>query len=374
MTPSLSPDTSAALYLGLMSGTSADGVDLAVTAICDDRPTLLASFTKPYPQPLRQRILELYEPRENEIDQMGVLDLDLAEFYAEAVMDCLAKHRIPADRIVALGCHGQTVRHRTERSHRRTFSLQLGCPSTLAQRTKLTTVAKFRQKDIASGGQGAPLAPGFHRAVFFDPKERRAVVNIGGIANATLLIPETATVGFDTGPGNSLMDIWAELARGVNYDDRGLWGATGRPVPALLAALLSHPYFAVPPPKSTGREEFCRKWLLATVAPFADEPKENIQATLRELTVQSIVNALPALDRVFICGGGAHNDALMKRLGELLAPTEVTTTAALGVAPDWVEAMAFAWLAYQTLSGLPGNLPSVTGASQPEILGGIYPA
>lgn len=364
---------SSALYAGLMSGTSADGVDLAVVDFAAAKPVLVAASFTAYPATLHSRITSLYQPGEDEIDRAGSLSVELALFFAECIHTLLTQHKLYAAQIRALGSHGQTIRHRPRAEFGLPFSLQIGCPSTLAHYSGITTVADFRAKDIALGGQGAPLAPAFHQAMFADTRETRAVVNIGGISNVTLLTPGKATLGFDTGPGNALMDAWCQQHQGTPYDRDGQWAASGLIVPELLEKMLAHPYFALPAPKSTGREEFSQQWLLAMLQHFPTLRAEDVQATLLEVTAQAIYRALAAPSHVYLCGGGVYNHTLVARLTELLTPATVTTTLALGVAPDWVEAMAFAWLAKQTLASLPGNLPSVTGAAKPAVIGGIYP-
>lgn len=365
------------LYIGLMSGTSADGVDAALVDFTNPQPQLLHSLYCPYPGPLKARVESLYQPAHNEIDRLGSLDVELATLYADAVTELLDEAGKKKSQIQAIGCHGQTIRHRPRPGQGYAFSLQIGCPNTLAQRTGITTVADFRRRDMAAGGQGAPLAPAFHNAVFHSNKEHRAVVNIGGIANITLLPESGPVTGFDTGPGNGLMDAWIQLHQHQRYDQDGAWAQTGANCPPLLATLKGHPYFRMAAPKSTGREEFSLNWLMERLVQFPAIAPQDVQATLLEFTAVTIADALMAsmadLNAAYICGGGCKNPILMARLDHHLPRVKVNTSAELGVDPDWVEAMAFAWLARQTLLGLAGNLPSVTGAREQTILGGIYP-
>ncbi|MGH8307500.1 MAG: anhydro-N-acetylmuramic acid kinase, partial [Gammaproteobacteria bacterium] len=288
----------------------------------------------------------------------------------------LKQSRLSNQDIRAIGSHGQTVRHRPGGPH--PFSLQIADPNIIAARTGIATVADFRRRDMALGGQGAPLVPAFHHAVFADPNETRAVINIGGIANLTLLSAQNGPVsGFDTGPGNLLMDAWSREHLHAPYDENGTFAASGNVDEILLRRLLADEYFQRPPPKSTGREHFSQAWLgkalVDTKLPAAD-----VMATLCELTARCIADAVrkqtPRVSRVLLCGGGIHNAHLVKRLAALLPACELSTTNEFGIAPDWVEAMAFAWLARETLARRPGNLPAVTGAREPAVLGAIYPA
>jgi anhydro-N-acetylmuramic acid kinase len=314
------------------------------------------------------------QPGANELDREGELDVALGRLFAEAATAVLTAAGHPGSRIRAIGSHGQTVRHRPHTVH--PFTRQLGNPSVIAERTGITTVADFRMRDMAAGGEGAPLVPAFHEWLFRAPGMNRAVVNIGGIANATWLPGDSAAavIGFDTGPGNTLLDQWIARHRGEPCDRDGAWGAGGRVLNRLLAALLAEEYFTRPPPKSTGRELFHLDWLGRHLD--GSESPVDVQATLAELTARTIALALRTLPapvrEIYLCGGGAHNRDLVARLGRQLDGATVATTAALGLDPDWVEAVAFAWLAHQTLAGKPGNLPSVTGATREVVLGGIY--
>jgi anhydro-N-acetylmuramic acid kinase len=362
-------------FIGALSGTSIDGIDVAVVAF-EPRPALVASHSMPYPAELRGDLLALCVPGDNEIDRLGRADVQAGRVFAQAVLALLAKAGLqPAD-IRAIGSHGQTIRHRPGGDA--PFTLQIGDPHVIAAATGIPVVADFRRKDLAVGGQGAPLVPAFHEAVFRAPGIDRVVVNIGGIANLTVL-PGDAGVplaGFDTGPGNTLMDAWCRRVLGEPMDRGGALAARGSVLPALLAALLADPYFAKAPPKSTGPEYFSMQWLERLLAAAGPADKADVQATLLALTAQSIADAIgsfPGLARpdVFVCGGGAHNGALMHALQRHLPGCAVDRTDALGVSVDWVEAMAFAWLAYRRLHDLPGNCPRVTGASRPAILGSL---
>lgn len=362
-----------------MSGTSADAIDAVLVDFSPLQPQLLNSYSLPLPEPTRQAIFSLFTPGDNEIERLGRLDRELAYLNAQAVTQLLTLAQQPASAITAIGCHGQTLRHRPRLSYNRAFSLQIGDPNTLAELTGITTVADFRRRDIACGGQGAPLVPAFHQAVFSHPQHARALLNLGGIANITWLPPNAAPMGFDTGPANGLMDAWIQRHLGQAYDANGDWAAQGRVLPHLLQALLAHPFFALPPPKSTGKEDFSIDWLFQQITTHCPQATAvDIQATLLELTALSCCQALnrhcPGLQQLYTCGGGARNNTLSQRLAELLPQVSLATTARLGVDVQWVEAMAFAWLAMRCLQGLTGNLPSVTGAAHAAVLGGIYPA
>lgn len=370
------------LYLGLMSGTSLDGIDACLVHIDGDEGSNVQwvdAHAHALSEPLRAELLALCSPGDNEIERLGRADRWLGEAFALASCELLAKTRVPASTIIALGSHGQTIRH-SPPGPRPTpaYTLQIGDPNTIAQLTGIKTVADFRRRDIAEGGQGAPLVPVFHQCVFGADHERRVIVNIGGMANITLLNAGCDTTGFDTGPGNVLMDHWAATNLKKPYDHNGAWAARGVVAEALLEALLAHPYFRQPVPKSTGRETFNLDWLHAHLTGWPQLSAADIQATLLEFTARTIADAIrthaPPDCAVYVCGGGALNGALMNRLSSLLTPCRVATTEVLGIAPKWVEAAAFAWLAARTMAGLPGSLPGVTGARRPAILGGIYQA
>ncbi|HEY4375251.1 MAG TPA: anhydro-N-acetylmuramic acid kinase [Burkholderiales bacterium] len=360
--------------IGLMSGTSLDGVDAALADFTAGSPRTVATHFAPFDSDLRAELLALQRPVENELERAALAANRLMRAYAAGVTAVLGKANVDAGEIRAVGAHGQTVRHRPDLG----YTLQLNNPALLAELTGIAVVADFRARDVAAGGQGAPLVPAFHRAVFGIPGRLRVIVNIGGIGNITVLNADDRVLGFDTGPGNVLMDLWIARHQGRAHDAEGAWAASGRVQAALLAQMLTEPYFGLPSPKSTGRDLFNAEWL----ARFAgDHAAADMQATLCELTATTIVDAIrrqlgghagDAVE-VFVCGGGAHNTTLRGRLAALGAGWRWAATDALGVAPDWVEAMAFAWLAHQTLANAPGNLASVTGAAGPRVLGALYP-
>lgn len=357
-----------------MSGTSLDGVDAVLAEIGPgSQIRLLHTHYLPYPDDLRVQLLALHTPQSDEIHLAAIAANKLARLYAEAIKTLLDGFA-PA-RVRAIGCHGQTLRHRPADG----YTLQIGNASLLAELTRITVVADFRSRDIAAGGQGAPLVPAFHVRALRDPGAHRVIANIGGIANITDLPANGPVRGWDTGPGNMLLDAWIKRHRGAHYDRDGAWAASGTLHPGLLTALMRHTYLHLPPPKSAGREQFNLDWLDAllgglneTIAPT------DVQATLLEFTAISLANAISRECRgaqaLYVCGGGAHNNALMQRIRTHLPGVRVATTAALGIDPDWMEALAFAWLARQTLHHVPGNLPAVTGARGERILGAIYPA
>jgi len=366
------------LFIGLMSGTSMDGVDAALMDL-EDTPSLVDAHSHPIPAALQERLAALYGPAAPGLHEAMELDVQLGYLFAQAANTLLTQSRTPRDRIRAVGSHGQTIYHRPGGHF--PVSLQIGDPNVIAEQTGLATVADFRRGDLAAGGQGAPFAPVFHEVMFRSTQEDRLVLNIGGIANVTLLPGdgESRITGFDTGPGNTLMDAWARRHLGRSMDDRGQWAAGGQVHQALLQALLDDAYFQSPPPKSTGREMFNLQWLDGALAGISPAPSTvDVQATLCELTAATICEAIgrfaPSCQRILVCGGGAHNTALMHRLGALLAPRPVQTTSDYGLGPDWVEAATFAWLAKQALEGNAVDLRSVTGSSHPAMLGGIYRA
>ncbi len=363
------------IYLGLMSGTSVDGIDAALVRFPANSIELIATHSHPWPEPLRRALQGLTTPGDNEIDQLGELDILAADEFASAAQTVLAKAGISPSAVAAIGSHGQTIRHRPDAKN--PFTLQIGDPNRIAEQTGITTVADFRRRDMAAGGEGAPLAPALHSALFGSHDNYRCILNIGGIANITLLPPGRAAVaGFDTGPGNCLLDSWANRHNHAPFDKDGAWAATGRVHPALLKRMLADDYFSRPPPKSTGREYFNLAWLERLTGQHPGLSPAEIQATLVALTAQSIRNAIkgaaPECRQLLVCGGGVHNPTLMAQLRHDLPERRVESTRHYGADPDWVEAIAFAWLARQTLLGLAGNLPSVTGARHPVILGGIY--
>jgi anhydro-N-acetylmuramic acid kinase len=365
------------LYAGVMSGTSLDGVDAVVADFSPSSAAAcktLGAAHVAYPTMLRDELLALQLPGSNELARAGAAANMLAELYAEAIAKALEAASLAAENIRAAGVHGQTLRHRPDRG----FTFQLNNPARVVERTGIAVVADFRNRDVAAGGQGAPLVPAFHAALFRRPDRHRVVVNVGGIANITDLPPDGAIHGFDTGPGNVLSDLWCARNRGTTYDAQGAWAATGKVDSALLGVLLDDPYFAAPPPKSTHRDKFNLAWLderLATAGTRGEA--EDVQATLVALTARTIADAIrataPGATEILVCGGGANNETLMRALSQELAPRRVVPTAEEGVPVEQVEALAFAWLARETIAGRPGNLPAVTGAQGPRVLGAIYP-
>lgn len=369
-------DASSALYLGLISGTSADSIDAALVRFGGGAPQLLGTHACPWPSGLRDRMLALAQGEGAlDLDAFGRLDVEIGHCFADAALQLLEQCRIAPREVRAIGSHGQTLRHRPAGDY--PFTLQLGDPSVIAERCRIEVVADFRRADIAAGGQGAPLLPILHAMLLGRPGVSRVVLNLGGIANITVLDGDGNVLGFDTGPANGLLDAWCQRHRGEPFDRDGLFAASGRVDQPLLDAMLADPYFSLPPPKSTGREYFHLAWLAAH-AQLGSISAADVQATLLELTVRSIAAAIvqqaPFAEEVLACGGGVHNGALMRRLGDVLAPRAVLSTSHYGVDPDFLEATAFAWLARQRLLGLPGNLPAVTGARGPRVLGAIYSA
>lgn len=364
-------------FIGLMSGTSMDAVDAALVRFTEAPvPELTACRTEPIPAALREELLAVAQPGADDLDRIMRLDAAVARLFAQAVLDLLAQADIAPEQIRAIGSHGQTIRHVP--SGPEPYTVQIGNPSLIAEWTGITTVADFRRRDMAAGGQGAPLAPAFHAAFFRTSAETRVALNIGGIANITLLSKDlmVPVSGFDTGPGNLLMDAWIRQHRGAVLDENGAWAAAGRVLPELLNAALADPYFQQPPPKSTGREYFNLDWLHRQLAKLPAADPQDVQATLLEVTAMSIVTAIrqhaAMTQRVLVCGGGVHNRTLLERLQMHLESIPVESAAAQGVNPDFLEAMGFAWLAKRTMDGLSGNLPEVTGAKGLRILGGIF--
>ena len=380
--------TSPELYIGAMTGTSIDGLDLCLCDFATPTPSLVAHHQQPLDPPLAQALRQLARgetqaphpaPAEDAIDRLGIADRQLADTVAAGVGRLLSAAGVSANEVRAIGSHGQTVRHRPDWGPD-SFSLQLGDPSRIAELTGITVAADFRRRDMAAGGQGAPLAPPAHAALFPPGDEGRIVINLGGIANASILLPGAEPLGFDTGPANTLLDAWHRLHRDAPFDRNGRWAASGQVSGPLLDALLDDPFFIAPAPKSTGPEHFHLDWLRRRGGTRLDTlPAEDVQATLLELTVESLATAIaPWLGErpempVTLCGGGAYNTRLVARLRERLGTT-VESSAALGIAPECVEGAAFAWLARQLLNGQPGNAPTVTGATGLRLLGGIYPA
>ncbi len=372
------------LYIGLMSGTSADGVDAALVDFSSSARHgghLLATMAHPYPPAVRDEILRISQsPGPIAPAALATLDQRIAQTFAQAALALCQTAGVNPAQVRAIGSHGQTLFHHPPSAGVAVpYTWQVGDPNRIAWDTGMTVVADFRRMDMAAGGQGAPLVPACHSAMFSSPGERRAVVNIGGIANLTLLPaqPDDIITGFDCGPGNGLMDAWIQRHNGQAWDNNGQWAASGQIDHALLARWLQDPYFHQPPPKSTGRDYFN----LQRFAPPSDRAgsgiaPQHVQATLLALTAHAIADALQHWGhnprRLLVCGGGAHNTRLMQMLAELLPTLPVESTRQHGMPPDWVEAACFAWLARQRLLGRPGNLPSVTGAAQPVQLGGVY--
>ena len=361
------------LYIGVMSGTSLDGLDIALVEL-DPAINLIATHYIPTPDPLRCELLALCASGPDEIARSAIAQQNWVKLAAQGIATLLAEQNLqPAD-IRAIGSHGQTIRHEPARG----FTVQIGNPALLTELTNITVVSDFRSRDVAAGGQGAPLVPAFHEALFEEQPGNRAVLNVGGFSNLSLIEPGKAVSGFDCGPGNVLLDAWIHQQRGDNYDRDGQWAASGKVEPALLRALLSDPFFVTQGPKSTGREVFNLPWLTQHLSRLTAFAAQDVQATLLELTALTIVESLQqaqsATRELLVCGGGAHNLALMARLASLLPDATVSSTGAYGVDPDWVEAMAFAWLAHCCLEGIAANRPSVTGARGLRVLGAIYPA
>jgi anhydro-N-acetylmuramic acid kinase len=359
------------LYVGLMSGTSLDGID-AVLADFSAAAPIVSTFYTPLADALRLELRALLEPGHDELNRSALLGNALARAYAQATDALLASAPVAIEDIAAIGCHGQTVRHRPERD----YTTQLVNGALLAELAGARVVCDFRSRDVAAGGQGAPLVPAFHAAMFRHPVRNRVIVNLGGIANLTWLPAAGTIMGFDCGPANALLDEWAEQHIGTRYDSEGRWAAGGTVLPDLLARLSADPYFGQPPPKSTGREYFQLEWVRAHLA---ESPRpQDVQATLAELSAAALVEAIgshcPQASEVYLSGGGAANSDLVARIERMLKGCTVESIGRLGVGPDWVEALAFAWLAREALAGRPGNVAEVTGARGPRVLGCIYPA
>lgn len=365
------------LYIGLMSGTSMDAIDAVLVNFdeCQQQSiALVDTLSYPLSADIRSLLNELCIPGHNEIQRLGQADVMLGRLFAKTVLSLLKKSKTLAKNVLAIGCHGQTIRHCPQGDY--PFTLQIGDPNIIAQETSITTIADFRRRDMACGGQGAPLVPGFHQAIFKHPEHNRIILNIGGIANITLLNHEQL-IGFDTGPGNTLMDAWIQKHLQKSYDENGQWALQGQVDQPLLARLLNDSYFTKAPPKSTGKEYFNLHWLEQHLQRTNKEtPPENVQATLLELTAQSIITAIqrfhPSSAQIIGCGGGVYNQALLKRLDELKGSYSLHTSQEFNINPKWIEAIAFAYLAKQTLNAAPGNIPSVTGSKCYAVLGGIY--
>lgn len=365
------------VFVGIMSGTSLDGIDAVAATFAQGSMSLLATHSEPWPAELRDALLALTQPGDQEIDRMGEVDVLAGRQFAQIINNLLRSANLDPSQVAAIGSHGQTIRHRPLAAA--PFTLQIGDPNTIAERTGIPVVADFRRRDVAANGQGAPLVPAFHDFLFRSRETDRIVVNLGGIANITILPRDhdAHVQGFDTGPANGLMDAWHQRHRGGNFDRNGSWAASGTTNPSLLERLLAHPFFALPAPKSTGREDFHINWLDRELSQYAQQlAPEHVQATLLDLTAHSLANAIRQQGirhgDVILCGGGAYNGALTARLGNLLEGFALKSSADFGLAPTWVEASAFAWLASRTLHRQTGSLPGVTGAQGPRILGGLY--
>lgn len=353
-----------------------DAIDAVLVDLTADRPQLLATHTEPLSPDMQMRLANLAESVQVKVDDLLQADIELGEQFANAANAVVAKGNTPPHNVRAIGSHGQTIRHRPQKAIRAT--LQIGDPNVIAERTGMLTVADFRRRDMAAGGQGAPLTPTFHSVAFASPDEVRAIVNIGGVANITLLDPtQQDIIGFDSGPGNSLMDRWVEKHRREPFDNQGTWGRAGTLVEELLRKMLLEPYFQYPPPKSTGRELFNLNWIEQQVSNKA-YPTQDVQRTLCELTARTINEAIaksaPNTKRIIIAGGGVRNALLLERLEKLAPDAQICSSADYGVDPDWLEAIAFAWLAKRRLDGQSANMSSVTGADGARVLGGIFAA
>lgn len=364
------------LYIGLMSGTSLDGIDAALVRFEENNVEVIASLCLPFTASLKQKIKALINPANDEINRLMALDVELGQQFAEAVNQLLIKANAKKENIIAIGSHGQTLRHWPFDKYPST--LQIADPNTIAEATGITTVADFRRRDMAAGGQGAPFAPAFHQHIFHNENKNRIILNLGGIANITILpadknIPVT---GFDTGPANTLLNHWIQQQQNKNHDDKGDWAASGEVNQELLKVLLEDEFFKLKPPKSTGTEYFNANWLDNKLNKFSSLAAEDIQASLTALTAKTVGDAIqtysPQTDEIIICGGGVHNDFLVKQLKLGLPDIGINSSAKYGLDPDYIEATAFAWLAKQTMEHKVGNLPEVTGAKRSVVLGGVY--
>lgn len=372
------------LFIGIMSGTSADAIDVVIVDCTEvQQVQLLGTYSHAWPAEIRERILQLGVGCAHELDLAGYLDREIAVYFAQAVNNALAQAGLSSRAIRAIGSHGQTVRHRPNGPW--PFSMQLGDPNTIAELTGISVVADFRRRDIAAGGQGAPLVPAFHQHYFTANEDNIVVLNLGGIANMTVLQPGLSVTGYDIGPANMLMDGWCQRHLNQRFDRDGEWAASGTVHQALLAQLLTHPYFQQKAPKSTGREDFGMAWLEHELTRLSDADtlgshalrSQDVQATLAAFSVEGIRREVASIQpggQLLVCGGGALNTEIMRLLQRALPDWQVASTAAHGLDPLWVEACAFAWLAERTVRGLSSNVPSVTGARGARVLGGYYPA
>lgn len=372
------------LYIGLMSGTSLDGIDAALVRFENEQPTVIETTCLPLPSSLKDEIKSLTSPSDNEINRLMALDVQLGQLFSETVNELVNKAKIKKvdglnltkENIAAIGSHGQTLRHYPTAEHPST--LQIADPNIIAETTGITTIADFRRRDIAAGGQGAPLVPAFHEQIFRDRHKNRVILNLGGIANITILpadenIPAT---GFDTGPANTLMNHWIQQQQNKNYDEGGKWAASGTVNEDFLKELLNDDYFKLVPPKSTGTEYFNPAWLTKKLSAFPFLSAEDVQASLTALTATTIKDAIKLckfeIDELIICGGGVHNNFLLQQLQQALPNIEINSSTKYDLDPDYIEATAFAWLAKQTMEHKVGNLPEVTGAKRAVVLGGVY--
>jgi anhydro-N-acetylmuramic acid kinase len=362
-----------AMYLGLISGTSMDAIDAALVDFEVAPLSIIATSATPFDPDLKRRISALIDQADRvALDEVGQIDVELGRAFAQAALALMQTAGISADRVTAIGSHGQTLRHRPDL--RVPFTWQIGDPNTLAEMTGVSVVADFRRRDVAAGGQGAPLLPVFHDQVFRSDDEDRVIANLGGIANITILTNQSSVTGFDTGPANRLLDAWIARHLGKEFDAGGAWAATGRVDDTLLKELLDEPYLRLAPPKSTGRELFNLPWLESKLGLFSRTPTD-VQATLQQFTACTLAAAVRQYApgaALYVCGGGARNLGLLNAIAALIAPNRVASTAALGLDPDYVEAVAFAWFAKRTLEGLTSSAGSVTGAQGARILGGVY--
>jgi anhydro-N-acetylmuramic acid kinase len=364
-------------YIGLMSGTSLDGIDAAIVDFSNNGSELVSCFYQSFNSELQARLKKLCYQTTINLPELGRLDCELGTLFNQCITKLLIQAGLPASSITAIGSHGQTIYHSPQTAY--PFSLQIGDPNRVSKLSGIPVVADFRRADIAVGGQGAPLVPAFHQAIFQSEQENRVIVNIGGIANITVLPASTTAqvIGFDTGPGNTLLDVWTRKHQKLAYDEDSRFGRSGRLCDPLLERMLKDDYFSQPAPKSTGQELFSEQWLNNTLNQFEHAVSaSDVQTTLYELTARTIADAIqsvaPNTQSLLVCGGGVHNALLMERLEANLSQSTVASTALLGADPDWVEAMAFAWMAHCFVEKIPSNLPSVTGADRPVVLGGYY--
>ncbi len=362
------------LYIGLMSGTSLDGIDAVLVRFENEQPTVLESICLDISSSLKDEIKSLINPTTNEINRLMTLDVQLGKSFAEAVQQLIAKAKIKKEDIVAIGSHGQTIRHLPKQA----TTLQIADPNIIAEVTGITTVADFRRRDMAAGGQGAPLVPAFHEQIFRDNKKNRVILNLGGIANVTILPADKnkPVTGFDTGPANTLMNHWVQQQQNKSYDESGEWAASGTINKDFITQLLNDDYFKFTPPKSTGTEYFNPAWLTKKLSAFPFLAAEDVQASLCAFTATTIIDDInqyaDEAEEIVICGGGVHNSFLLQQLSQGLSNIEINSSAKYGLDPDYIEATAFAWLTKQTIEHKPGNLPEVTGAERAVILGGVY--